>query len=98
MHILFRAQIVMCAVTEGVLCMQVSPAGHCPHHEAPAAVHEAMIGWLQATETSSALPWAVGERRQYENVTVTHVDGTPRNIFEKADVLWNALRNRFWGG
>ena len=78
-------------------CLQISPAGHCPHHEAPTAVHEAMIGWLQAVETSTSLPWAVGEQRQYQHVTVTHVDGSPRNIFEKVDVVWFALRQRLFG-
>lgn len=78
-------------------CLQISPAGHCPHHEAPTAVHEAMIGWLQAVETSTSLPWAVGEQRQYQRVTVTHVDGSPRNIFEKVDVLWFAVRQRLFG-
>ena len=56
-----------------------------------------MIGWLQAVETSTSLPWAVGEQRQYQHVTVTHVDGSPRNIFEKVDVVWFALRQRLFG-
>ena len=79
------------------LCMQVSPAGHCPHHEAPTAVHEAMDAWLQAVETSSPMPWTVGQTWQHQQLTVTHVDGGARNIFEKADVLWYALRSRLFG-
>ncbi|DBB17977.1 TPA: hypothetical protein ACH3X3_002978 [Trebouxia sp. C0006] len=77
--------------------LEISPAGHCPHHEAPTAVHEAMSGWLQSVETSSSLPWAVGQQWRHQKLTVTHVDGSPRNVFEKADVLWYALRQRLFG-
>lgn len=89
--------ICVTCISSGHACMQISPAGHCPHHEAPTAVHEAMVGWLQAVETSGALPWAVGEQWQHQTVTVTHVNGSPRNIFEKVDVLWYAFKKRFLG-
>ena len=56
-----------------------------------------MSGWLQSVETSSSLPWAVGQQWRHQNLTVTHVDGSPRNVFEKADVLWYALRQRLFG-
>jgi len=48
-------------------------------------------------ETSAPLPWAVGQQWRHQNLTVTHVDGSPRNVFEKADVLWYALRQRLFG-
>ncbi len=56
-----------------------------------------MSGWLQSVETSSSLPWAVGQQWRHQKLTVTHVDGSPRNVFEKADVLWYALRQRLFG-
>lgn len=77
--------------------MQVSPAGHCPHHEAPAAVHEAMTTWIQAVETGSKMPWAVGDTWQRKHVTVTHVSGQARNVFERSDVLWSAVKRRIFG-
>lgn len=77
--------------------MQVSPAGHCPHHEAPTAVHEAMTAWMQAVDKGTSMPWAVGDQWQHKHVTVTHVDGKPRNIFERLDVLWYALKRRVVG-
>lgn len=79
------------------MCMQISPAGHCPHHEAPTAVHEAITRWLQSIEDGKSLPWAVGEQWKHKNLTVTHVDGSARNVFEKADVLWYAVRKRLFG-
>ncbi|KAL3140722.1 hypothetical protein ABBQ32_005278 [Trebouxia sp. C0010 RCD-2024] len=77
--------------------LEVSPAGHCPHHEAPTAVHEAMSKWVQSMESGKPLPWAVGEQWKHQHLTVTHVDGGARNVFEKADVLWYAIRKRFFG-
>lgn len=26
----------------------VSPAGHCPHHEAPAAINRVLVDWMAA--------------------------------------------------
>ena len=56
-----------------------------------------MTAWLQSTEGGKSLPWAVGQQWQHHNLTVTLVDGSARNIFEKADVLWYAIRKRFLG-
>ena len=80
-----------------MVCVQISPAGHCPHHEAPVAVHEAMTGWLQSVEDGKSVPWVVGEQWKHQHLTVTHVDGGARNVFEKADVLWYALKRRLFG-
>lgn len=60
-------------------------------------MHEAMAAWIQAVETGSMMPWAVGDHWQHKNVTVTHVDGKPRNVFERVDVLWNAVKRRIFG-
>ena len=56
-----------------------------------------MTAWIQAVESGSSMPWAVGDQWQHKNVTVTHVDGKPRNVFERLDVLWNAVNRRLIG-
>ena len=56
-----------------------------------------MDAWVQAVETSSPMPFTVGQTWQHQQLTVTNVDGGARNIFEKADVLWYAIRKRFFG-
>ena len=56
-----------------------------------------MTQWLQSTENGKSLPWAVGDQWQHRNLTVTHVDGSARNVFEKADVLLYAIRKRLFG-
>ena len=48
-------------------------------------------------EDGKARPWVVGEQWKHHHVTVTHVDGSARNVFEKADVLWYAVRKRLFG-
>lgn len=80
-----------------LFAVQVSPAGHCPHHEAPTAVHKAMLGWMQAIDSGGDMLWAVGQQWQHDRVTVTHVDGKPRNIFERVDVLWHAVTRKLCG-
>ena len=76
---------------------ELSPAGHCPHHEQPKAVNALMASWLanQVSGTPQLLPndgdvWnfpledaggASGERV----LRVTRTDGSPRNPFEIAD-------------
>ena len=56
-----------------------------------------MTVWMQAVDMGTSMPWAVGEQWQHKHVTVTHVDGKPRNIFERLDVLWYALKRRVVG-
>lgn len=56
-----------------------------------------MTGWLQSVEDGKSVPWVVGEQWKHQHLTVTHVDGGARNVFEKADVLWYALKRRLFG-
>lgn len=72
----------------------MSPAGHCPHHEAPEAVHAAMQSWLSAIQENAPMGLGVGESMLTgeKGVRVTHVDGSPRNIFERLDLLMHSLR------
>ncbi|KAK9839381.1 hypothetical protein WJX84_005938 [Apatococcus fuscideae] len=73
---------------------EVSPAGHCPHAEAPAAVSEAMQMWISAAESSSPLPLAIGDTRQLGSCGLQLMSGHPRNVFERLDALAWSLRNK----
>ena len=76
--------------------LQVSPAGHCPHAETPAAVSEAMQMWICAAESDMPLPLEVGECRSAGDGDLQLMSGRPRNVFERLDALaWN-VRKRFW--
>lgn len=42
--------------------LQVSPAGHCPHHEAPEAVYACLVDWMAAVEAGRDPFLRVGEQ------------------------------------
>ena len=61
---------------------ELSPAGHCPHDEAPECVNaviRSLIGeWFSTTEAASP-------PKSIDGVSIELVDGSPRNVFEKLD-------------
>jgi len=66
---------------------EVSPAGHCPHHEAPDVVSSAIGEWIGRVEKEGA--GVIGHMGEVGNpvwtlngVSVTLTDGKPRSIFE----------------
>ena len=70
---------------------ELTPAGHCPHHERPEAVNALMEGWLAArvrgdpeplSEYGDAREWAL---RGGGVLRAERTDGSPRNPFEIAD-------------
>jgi len=65
---------------------EVSPCGHCPHHEAPDTVNYLLQQFIQRIETGSNLEHAEGivfqERITGQNITAKLVNGSPRNFFE----------------
>lgn len=79
---------------------EISPAGHCPHHEAPQAVNYILDRAVRALEAQTVPPLPkIGDRialagmASHPPVTVTHVDGSPRNLFERVDeALWRIGR------
>lgn len=77
--------------------LQVSPAGHCPHAEAPEAVSQAMQMWISAAESTCPLPLEVGDTRQLGSSGLQLMSGRPRNIFERLDALAWSLRNKLLG-
>ncbi len=75
--------------------LELSPAGHCPHHEAPAAVNRAARAWVAAQEGNGALGLALGESWDVTEadgrvVRVSHIEGKPRSLGERLD-------NWVWG-
>ena len=79
----------------GATYYEVSPAGHCPHHERPEIVNALVKGWTEAVLAGRSVPLADGSTlcveapgeggRPPSRVTAALVDGSPRNVFEKAD-------------
>ena len=64
---------------------ELSPAGHCPHHESPAVTNALIAGWVGALSAGGPVPLHDGSALTAEGVTAVLTDGTPRNVFEKAD-------------
>ncbi|KAK9840633.1 hypothetical protein WJX81_005839 [Elliptochloris bilobata] len=78
---------------------EVSPAGHCPHHEAPEAVYACLADWMAAQEASRKPYLAVGEQLTVDTqdgrrIVVTHVAGEPRTLLERAETALYKLRRR----
>jgi hypothetical protein len=74
---------------------ELSPVGHCPHHEAPAAVNKLIKGWIECTERGEgAGPLSIGQKWEIQDwdgaaVMVEHIEGKPRTLLEKWDeVTW----------
>jgi hypothetical protein len=105
--------------------LELAPAGHCPHHEAPAAVNSIIQTWVAAVEAQAATGAERGEggaqqqqqQQQLEQleqlerqllrvgavqefveadgevITVSCIEGRPRNIFERWDAAsWRLQR------
>ncbi len=81
--------------------VELTPAGHCPHHEAPHAVNAMMRTWISAVEagdhtTADAL--RIGAESCYKEedgteVRATVLAGEPRNVFERwDDTKWRIAR------
>lgn len=76
--------------------LELAPAGHCPHHEAPTAINSVISTWVQAVEAGQHMGGQghdllqVGGSAEFvesdgEVVQVCCIDGRPRNVFEKWD-------------
>lgn len=80
--------------------MQITPAGHCAHDEAPEAVHWCLRDWIAAVEEGREPSLPVGEQRTVlrkdgRQLTVRHVDGSGNTLFERAvEALHNMGRAR----
>jgi len=70
---------------------ELSPAGHCPHHETPQAVNALMVEWLKEQEEGGREGGVdagrEGRRTFFEPVTgkeisATLLDGQPRDLVE----------------
>eukprot|EP00882_Tetradesmus_deserticola_P011248 GHRQ01011898.1.p1 GENE.GHRQ01011898.1~~GHRQ01011898.1.p1 ORF type:complete len:139 (+),score=61.50 GHRQ01011898.1:613-1029(+) len=73
--------------------LELAPAGHCPHHEVPAAINSIVTSWVAAVEAGRHQELELAqegacttfEEADGQVVTVSCLDGAPRNVFEKAD-------------
>ncbi|BDA49620.1 probable 2-hydroxy-6-oxononadienedioate/2-hydroxy-6-oxononatrienedioate hydrolase [Coccomyxa sp. Obi] len=64
------------------------PAGHCPHDEAPAAVHWCLTDWIASVEEGRPVSLKVGEEaviksEDGESIVVRHVSGQGQTILER---------------
>ena len=72
---------------------ELSPAGHCPHHEAPGPVNNLVSMWIASLDSRGRLDMDVGASWQERcpvtgrDVSVSLLDGSPRNVFEQIDAL-----------
>lgn len=68
---------------------ELSPSGHCPHHESPKAVNATIAflvnEWFATEQKEELLPDAI------DGVQIRLVDGSPRNVFEKIDAWKSTL-------
>ncbi len=58
---------------------EISPAGHCPHDEAPAAVNHCMKDWIMSVEDSTEPSLAIGSEltiRSKVGTSTPHCSGT----------------------
>ncbi|CAG9459960.1 unnamed protein product [Pedinophyceae sp. YPF-701] len=87
--------------------LELSPAGHCPHHEVPDAVNAAAAAWLARQEAAAGrcsaeraaaadalgvLALGAGESVTVGGVGIYRTDGSPRNPFEHFDALLAKVR------
>ena len=56
---------------------EVSPSGHCPHHETPKAVADVLVAWLNDLPTSEEILEKDGR-----TISIRKVDGQPRDLSE----------------
>jgi len=74
---------------------ELSPTGHCPHHESPVATNLALCDWLQTLNRRNTEEPCFGshicvEEADGRHVCVRRVDGQPRTPVESA-------AHYFWG-
>eukprot|EP00879_Flechtneria_rotunda_P018963 GHRR01019907.1.p1 GENE.GHRR01019907.1~~GHRR01019907.1.p1 ORF type:complete len:440 (+),score=157.56 GHRR01019907.1:356-1675(+) len=81
--------------------LELTPAGHCPHHEAPNAINSIISTWVAAVEAGqqdqhkllqlgSTTSFEEGDGHQ---VQVSCIEGKPRNLFERwDDAAWRVTR------
>jgi hypothetical protein len=86
----------------GAAYYEITPAGHCPHHEAPNAVNRVIAAWVACVEGGVGAPHCSGEVWEVQEaggraVRVCHVDGSPRNVFERLDAAAWRLRRLLAG-
>lgn len=78
--------------------LELSPSGHCPHHETPAAMNRAIEASIASLERRHPHPLAVGQAWQVTEadgraVRIEHVDGSARNVFERVDqAVWRLVQ------
>ena len=91
---------------------EISPAGHCPHHEAPEAVNYLLTEWIRALDLDdpAILDGLAPRTIAFDEVAfgrvksttggfeITERDANPRGPSEWLDALVYSLRHRFWGG
>lgn len=89
--------------------LELAPAGHCPHHEAPTAINSIIQTWVQAVEAGQHTQTdllQVGCSVEFveadgQVVEVSCIEGKPRNVFEKWDsITWQLKQtlSRVMGG
>ena len=65
--------------------IELSPCGHCPHHECPEIVNNLIIEWIESCDELSNAAYSRFLRRCEDisnDVKCEVVDGTPRNFVE----------------
>jgi pimeloyl-ACP methyl ester carboxylesterase len=64
---------------------ELSPCGHCPHAEVPAAANSIMISWLSAVMQGDRVPSPkkLASPTIVDDVTIYDRDHTPLNVFER---------------
>lgn len=93
--------------------LELSPAGHCPHHEAPAAVNRMLRAWVAVQEAARAaegseevegagLGLAIGENWEVEEadgrvIRVGHIEGQARSFMERMDLAVWSVLGRTLG-
>mmetsp|Transcript_7074 Transcript_7074/g.9474 ORF Transcript_7074/g.9474 Transcript_7074/m.9474 type:complete len:430 (+) Transcript_7074:81-1370(+) len=65
---------------------EISPSGHCPHHETPEAANTLIMKCIESMETGHAIEdsyeFTTLEETTGQLATASKVDGKPRNVFE----------------
>eukprot|EP01025_Chloroclados_australasicus_P046825 TRINITY_DN5177_c4_g1_i1.p1 TRINITY_DN5177_c4_g1~~TRINITY_DN5177_c4_g1_i1.p1 ORF type:complete len:479 (+),score=45.89 TRINITY_DN5177_c4_g1_i1:136-1437(+) len=69
---------------------ELTPCGHCPHHETPKSVNFVIQKWVEGVENGEGGPLNLGQQMQILEgesrvITIQHIVGAPRNLFEKWD-------------
>ena len=64
--------------------VELSPSGHCPHHEAPEATVAILSRWIVSSTNDSVFPLCL-DGEEFSGVTATAIqDDTPRSLYERA--------------